>query len=50
MLLVTQHAVNAPVAGATKPGVLLHAMLYLLDPTVGVVECMNVRLVIFVSG
>ena len=50
MLLVIQHAVNAPVAGVTKPGVLPHAMLYLLDPTVGVVKSMNVRLVIFVSG
>ena len=48
MLLVTQHAVDAPVAGVTKPGVQLHAMLYLLVPTVGVVKFMNVRLVIFV--
>jgi hypothetical protein len=48
MLLVIQHAVNAPVAGVTKPGVLPHAMLYLLVPTVGVVKFMNVRLVIFV--
>jgi len=48
MLLVTQHAVNVPMAGATKPGVLPHAMLYLLVPTVGVVKFMNVRLVIFV--
>jgi hypothetical protein len=48
MLLVTQHAVNAPMDGATKPEVLPHAMLYLLAPTVGVVKFMNVRLVIFV--
>ena len=48
MLLVIRHAVNAPVAGVTKPGVLPHAMLYLLVPTVGVVKFMNVRLVIFV--
>ena len=48
MLLVIQHAVNAPVAGVTKPGVLPHAMLYLLVPTVGVVKFMNVMLVIFV--
>ena len=50
MLQAIQHAGYAPVVGVTKPEVLLHAMLYLLDPTVGVVECMNVRLVIFVSG
>ena len=48
MLLVTQHAVNAPVGGVTKPGVLPHAMLYLLVPTVVVVKFMNVMLVIFV--
>ena len=48
MLLVTQHAVDAPVAGVTKPGVQLHAMLYLLVPTVGMVKYMNVMLVIFV--
>ena len=42
MLLVTQHAVNAPVDGVTKPGVLPHAMLYLLVPTVGMVKFMNV--------
>ena len=50
MLLVTQHAVNAPVDGVTKPEVLPHAMLYLLVPTciVGMVKFMNVMLVIFV--
>ena len=50
MLLVIQHAVNAPVDGVTKPEVLPHAMLYLLVPTctVGMVKFMNVMLVIFV--
>ena len=48
MLLVIQHAVNAPVDGVTKPEVLLHAMLYLLVPTVGMVKFMNVMPVIFV--
>ena len=48
MLLVIRHVVNAPVAGVTKPGVLPHAMLYLLVPTVGMVKCMNVMLVIVV--
>ena len=48
MLLVIQHAVNAPVDGVTKPEVLPRAMLYLLVPTVGVVKFMNVMLVIFV--
>ena len=48
MLLVIQHVVSAPVDGVTKPEVLLHAMLYLLVPTVGMVKFMNVMLVIFV--
>jgi hypothetical protein len=43
----TPRAVTAPVDLATKPKVPRHAMLSLLDPTVGTVKCVNVKQVIF---
>ena len=46
MLLAIQHVVNAPVDSATKPKVPRHAMVFLLDPTVGTVKYVNVKQVI----
>ena len=43
----TPRAVTAPVDLATKPQVPRHAMLSLLDPTVGTVKCVNVKQVTF---
>ena len=42
----TPRALNAPVDLATKPKVPRHAMVFLLDPTVGTVKCVNVKQVI----
>ena len=42
----TPHALNAPVDLVTKPKVPRHAMVFLLDPTVGTVKYVNVKQVI----
>ena len=42
----TPRVLNAPVDLATKPKVPRHAMVFLLDPTVGTVKCVNVKQVI----
>ena len=42
----TPRVLNAPVDLATKPKVPRHAMVFLLDPTVGTVKYVNVKQVI----
>ena len=42
----TPRALNAPLGLATRPKVPRHAMVFLLDPTVGTVKYVNVKQVI----